>query len=216
MSNYGRIGTTELVDLFLSLMALTIAFAILGERRVPSAEVFLISAVGTGTGFLLHELSHKFMAQRYGYWAEYRASRIGLLLIIFMAFLGFIFAAPGAVMIYKAPSAYARPENAYVTATDTQEAERKEELWISLAGPMMNIVLAVLFFILIMSGTIQSGLWMSATGFALFINLTLAAFNLLPFGPLDGAKVWRSSHAVWAIVAVPTILIAVPVYLGMI
>jgi Zn-dependent protease len=220
MSNIGRIGTTELIDLLLSLVALTIAFAILGERHVPSAEVFLISSVGTGSGFLLHELSHKFVAQRYGYWAEYRANRVGLLLIIFMAFLGFIFAAPGAVMIHKAPFAYASPENAYVAAPHLgqadAEAERKEELWISLAGPLMNIVLAVLFFILIVSGSIQNGLWMSAASFALFINLILAAFNLLPFGPLDGAKVWRSSHAVWAIVAVPTILIAVPVYLGMI
>ena len=96
------------------------------------------------------------------------------------------------------------------------ERERKEELWISLAGPLTNIVLVIIFFALIMSGAATSGLWFGALNFALFINLTLAAFNLLPFGPLDGAKVWRSSHIVWAVVAVPTILIAVPVYLGMI
>jgi Zn-dependent protease len=216
MSNFGRTLNTELIDLFLSLMALTIAFAILGERRVPSMEVLLISSVGTGSGFLLHELSHKFAAQRYGYFAEYRANRMGLLLIIFMAYLGFIFAAPGAVMIYKAPLAYVRPKEEYGTGSLLKDAERKEELWISLAGPMTNIVLAALFFIILKGGIIQGGLWISVASFALFINLTLAAFNLLPFGPLDGAKVWRGSRAVWAIVAVPTIIIAVPVYLGMI
>ena len=220
MSSSSRIGNTELVDLLLSLIALTFGFAILGERRMPSADVLFVSAIGTGTGFLLHELAHKFVAQRYGYWAEYRANRPGLILIIVMAFLGFILAAPGAVMIYKA---YPKGEDAYWAGVSSgspgqseAERERKEELWISLAGPLTNIVLVILFFALIVSGAATSGLWFGAVNFALFINLTLAAFNLLPFGPLDGAKVWRSSHIVWAVVAVPTILIAVPVYLGMI
>lgn len=224
MSNPGRIGNTETVDLLLSLIALTVGFAILGERRMPGAELLFVSAIGTGTGFLLHELAHKFVAQRYGYWAEYRANRPGLILIIVMAFLGFILAAPGAVMIYKA---HPRPNDAYLAGFSSgspvspempgqYENERKEELWISLAGPLTNIILAILSFALIVSGVATSRLWFSALNFALFINLTLAAFNLLPFGPLDGAKVWRSNRIAWAVVAVPTILAAVPVYFGMI
>ncbi len=223
MSNSSRIGGTEMVDLFLSLVALTIGFAILGERSLPSVDAFFVSAVGTGSGFLLHELSHKFVAQRYGYWAEYRANRPGLVLIIFMAFLGFIFAAPGAVMIHKG-YAYARPDAAYGMGPQAEqaawpeqaEAERKETLWISLAGPMTNIVLVVLFLLLLVSGAVSSDLWIRAANYALFINLTLAAFNLLPFGPLDGKKVFDSSRIVWAIVAVPTILAALSRYLGMI
>ncbi len=215
-----RIGNTELIDLLLSLAALTIAFAILGERRLPGAEVFFVSAVGTGTGFLLHELAHKYTAQRYGYWAEYRANRPGLLLIIIMAFFGFIFAAPGAVMIHKARTGaddrWSASQVWQAEQPGQAEAERRETLWISLAGPMTNIVLVVLFFLFLASDATQSGLWMSAANFALFINLTLAAFNLLPFGPLDGKKVFDSSRLVWAVVAVPTILAALPVYLGMI
>lgn len=220
MSNFSKIGNTELVDLLLSLIALTVGFAILGERRMPSADVLFVSAIGTGTGFLLHEMAHKFVAQRYGYWAEYRANRPGLVLIIVMALFGFILAAPGAVMIYKAhpmsEDAYWAGVSSGSTGQSEAERERKEELWISLAGPLTNIVLAILFFALIISGAATSGLWFGAINFALFINLVLAAFNLLPFGPLDGAKIWRSSHIVWTVVAVPTILIAVPVYLGMI
>lgn len=209
-----------MVDLLLSLGALTIAFAILGERRLPNAEVFFVSAIGTGTGFLLHELAHKYVAQRYGYWAEYRANRSGLLLIIIMAFVGFIFAAPGAVMIHKArPSAdglWSASDGWQTDQPGQAEAERKETLWISLAGPMTNIILVALFFLFLASDAAASHLWVSAANFALFINLTLAAFNLLPFGPLDGRKVFDSSRFVWAIVAVPTILAALPVYFGMI
>ena len=221
MSNSSRIGNTELVDLLLSLIALTIGFAILlGGRGVPSTEVLFVSAIGTGTGFLLHELAHKYMAQRYGYWAEYRANRSGLLLIIIMAFAGFIFAAPGAVMIHKARARaddlLSASEGWQTGRLEQAEAERKETLWISLAGPMTNIVLVVLFFLFLTSGAATSSLLQSAANFALFINLTLAAFNLLPFGPLDGKKVFDSSRIVWAIVSIPTILVALPVYLGMI
>ncbi len=215
MNNAGRISPAELTDLFLSLIALVIAFSMLGERRLPGAEVFLISSIGVGSGFLLHELSHKFTAQRFGYWAEYRANRLGLILIILMAFAGFIFAAPGAVMIQKA-SAF---QDFYSQDTASQEElkrqAKREELLISLAGPLTNIVLAVIFFLLLASNT-NGRLWAGAAGFALFINLTLAAFNLLPFGPLDGKKIFDASRTVWAIVAVPTILAALPVYLGMI
>jgi Zn-dependent protease len=211
----GRIIPAELTDLFLSLIALVIAFSMLGERRLPGVEVFLISAVGVGSGFLLHELAHKFIAQRFGYWAEYRANRMGLVLIVLMAFAGFIFAAPGAVMIQKLSA----PQDFYLQDRIGQEElkrqAKREELWISLAGPLTNIALAVIFFLLLTSGAGES-LWAGAAGFALFINLTLAAFNLLPFGPLDGKKIFDSSRTAWALVAVPTILVAMPVYLGMV
>jgi len=215
MSYAGRISPAELTDLFLSLIALVIAFSMLGERRLPGVEVFLISAVGVGTGFLLHELAHKFIAQRFGYWAEYRANRMGLILIVLMAFAGFIFAAPGAVMIQKASA----PQDFYlrdqIGQDELKRQAMREELWISLAGPMTNIILAVIFFLLLASGA-GGSLWAGAAGFALFINLTLAAFNLLPFGPLDGKKIFDCSRTAWAVVAVPTILVALPVYLGMV
>ena len=51
------------------------------------------------TGFLLHELAHKWMAQKYGCWAEYRGNRNGLLLALLMGAFGFLIAAPGAVMV---------------------------------------------------------------------------------------------------------------------
>ena len=51
------------------------------------------------TGFLLHELAHKWMAQQYGCWAEYRGNRNGLYFALLMSSFGFLLAAPGAVMV---------------------------------------------------------------------------------------------------------------------
>jgi Zn-dependent protease len=197
---------------------LVIGFSlVIGGRRVPSIELILTSALGVGTGFLLHELAHKFIAQRYGYWAEYRANRNGLLFIIVMSLMGFILAAPGAVMIHKISDPYSQ-STAYSYGEEAhgdQSKARKEQLWISLAGPMTNITLAALFLALLVSGIVASKVLMNAIYFAFFINLYLAAFNLIPFGPLDGRKIFEANRLAWAIVAVPTILIALSLVFGM-
>ena len=217
MSYFSRVGPTERIDLLLSWVVLVIGFSLaIGGRRVPSIDLIVASALGVGTGFLLHELAHKFIAQRYGYWAEYRANRNGLLFIIIMSLMGFILAAPGAVMIrkvsnpYPQSTAYSYSQEAY----DDQSKAKKEQLWISLAGPMTNIALAALFLALLVSGIIASKVSMNAIYFAFFINLYLAAFNLIPLGPLDGRKIFEVNRLAWAIVAVPTILIALSVMFG--
>jgi Zn-dependent protease len=217
MSIWSRISRAELIDLTLSLIALVIAFSIIGERKVPGIEVLMISALGAGTGFLLHELAHKFVAQKYGYWAEYRANMAGLVFMIVTAFMGILFAAPGAVWFRKVGDG-PQMANPYGDESNPERLnkERREQLWIALAGPMTNIALTVFFFLILISGVLTSNLGYGAVYYAIFINLTLAAFNLLPFGPLDGAKVFSASRAIWAIVAVPTILVALPVYFGMV
>ena len=216
MSIADRISSIELRDLLLSLAALVVAFCVLmNGKKIPDLETILIITVGVGTGFLLHEMAHKFVALHFGYFAEYRANRMGLLFAIAASFAGFIFAAPGAVMISK-PAA---KQEFYMQDSFGQEEQRqeikKETLWISLAGPMTNIVLTAFFFLALLFAPSSSAAAVAAN-FALFINLTLAAFNLLPFGPLDGKKIFDSNRTVWLLVGLPTILLALPVYFGMI
>jgi Zn-dependent protease len=65
---------------------------------------------------------------------------------------------------------------------------RRDSAIIALAGPFSNILLAITFSLLIkILGT--GGLIGAFLYLAVFYNLILAFFNLLPFGPLDGFKV---------------------------
>ena len=123
----------ELSDLLKAWLVLSLAFAILltGPKfSLLFVKHLMISAFTVGAGFLLHELSHKFLAQKYGCRAEFRAFPLMLAITIFSSLFGFIFAAPGAVFIGGNISS-------------------KKNGQVSLAGPLTNIFLAIAFFSLI-------------------------------------------------------------------
>ena len=96
-----KFSSIETKDLFYAGVMISLAFAILlsGGLLGLNTTIFLIAFFTAGLGFLLHELMHKYVAQGYGLWAEFRANYKMLWLAVFFSFFGFIFAAPGAVYI---------------------------------------------------------------------------------------------------------------------
>jgi Zn-dependent protease len=196
----------EIRDLVVAWLALGVAFTLLLEPELRTAllgrvggltaasvaETLVVSLLTVGVGFLLHELAHKVVAVRFGQVAAFRADYRMLGFAIIGALVGFLFAAPGAVV-----------HRGWIN--------EQENGLIALAGPVTNILLAVLFFgpfiFAIRSGT-EGFLW-ELTRRGLQINLLLAGFNMLPFGPLDGRKIRGWSTTVWAIVAVPSILLGI-------
>ena len=89
------------------------------------------------------------------------------------AVIGFIFAAPGAVMIVG-------------------NVTRRENGIISAAGPLTNYVLAGLFF-----GISSLGGFWSIFSVGFFINIWLGLFNMIPFGNFDGRKIYQWNMPVW-------------------
>jgi Zn-dependent protease len=171
-----RIPPREWRDLGIAWFAITLAFTLVFIGGVTNGIsipdfmfIFGISAVTVGVGFILHELAHKFTAMHYGYWAEFRKDNLMLLVAVAMAALvGFVFAAPGATVIYGA------------------NLSRRENGWISASGAVTNLLLAVPFMTL----ALLAGALLSVIGLMGWkVNAMLAAFNMLPVGPLDGKKV---------------------------
>ena len=195
MSTAYRIGdyafsSRELRDLLVAWLALGVAFTIFfaggGPTLLalgPGVVVLLgISLLTAGVAFLLHELAHKIVAVNYGQVAEFRADYSMLFLAIMSAMLGFIFAAPGAVH-----------HRGYLS--------EREHGHIAIAGPVVNLVLAVVFLPIYLGGVgLNVGLLATLGQLGIIVNLFLAAFNLVPFGPLDGKTVIAWSKPVWLLV----------------
>jgi len=193
MSTAYRIGdyefsSREVRDLLVAWAALGLAFTIffagggpnlLAMVGLPLVVLLGVSLLTAGVAFLLHELAHKVVAVNYGQIAEFRADYNMLFLAVMSALLGFIFAAPGAVH-----------HRGYLNA--------KEHGHIAIAGPVMNLVLAVVFLPVYFGGVgLSVDLLVMLGQLGIIVNLFLAAFNLVPFGPLDGKTVLAWSKPVW-------------------
>jgi Zn-dependent protease len=146
---------------------------------VVSPTIVAVAAGGAFTGFVAHELAHKVVAQRRGYWAEFRWSLTGLAFSVATAIFGFLWALPGATVV-------------------SGMADRKAWGRTALAGPMLNLVFGAMFYVAAIAAW-QAGYvvfeWLLLLA---FLNSWFAAFNLIPFGVLDGAKVRLWSSGVWA------------------
>ena len=186
-----RFSSTEIFQLLAAIAALTLAFTLTLGRGVgriadlirtfdPEFLLLLgVSFVAVMTGFILHELAHKVVAQRYGCLAEFRYFPVGLLMGIVTAALGFIFAAPGAVVISGA-------------VTPRQNAR------ISAAGPGTNLAVAAGFLgLAFVSGSGPPGLIDFLVANVAFVNLLLGGFNLIPVPPLDGSKIFAFNKPMW-------------------
>ena len=184
---------TELKHLLLGallVMGVGVTYFLYVGLGSPSSSLLALAGltVAFTLSFLLHEIAHKFSAQHFRLWAEFRLTMQGALITLVSIFLPppFKIISPGAVMI---------------VGSGTKETVGK----IALSGPITNILLST-GCILIATVT-QDLFW-----FVAFINAFLAAFNLIPFGIMDGLKVFRWNKVFWAIAFVAAIALTVYTY----
>jgi Zn-dependent protease len=158
-------------------------------------EVIAIFAVILTASFLIHEIAHKVIAQKSGLWAEFRLTTWGAVLTFVSVFLPFKMISPGAMMIGGSiPSG-------------------KDLIKISVAGVITNLAFSITTF-----GVAFGLLNLPVSGlvlmlfFAAYINSFMAVFNLIPFGILDGYKIFSISKKIWALVFVPSLILTVASY----
>lgn len=169
------------ISIAIYILTLVFAFAFsgssfLGQRFNPIGFLFAlpISLVAVLTAFALHELGHKLVSNYFGFPAGFSYSKQGLIFALIISLLfGVAVGLPGAVIIYGRP-------------------DKRENGLISAAGPLTNLLVGILFII---PGivTLILGLRLIGTGlvFVALINFFIGTFNMIPFMPFDGAKIWR-------------------------
>ena len=160
------------------------AYAALGSPAMLLVFAFLLAA-----SFLAHELAHKFAAQKEGLWAEFRLMFMGLILTAISIISPlFKIISPGAVVIFGF-------------------AGKKSVGKISIAGPSTNIILS----------TVLIALWFinpqSILVYAAAFNAWISLFNLIPFGLLDGFKIFQWNKTVWTVAFTLSLALTILTYL---
>ncbi len=189
-----KIDREERKDLGIACLALALAFTLVFIRGgwdtwTDLVFIFVISVITVGAAFILHEMAHKFMAMKFGYYAAFRKDNGMLLMgVALAALVGVVFAAPGATVIYSQAG---------------RDMTKRENGLISVAGPVVNLCLGVLFFVIIIAGFAVQLVPVVIIGtMGLSVNGMIGFFNMLPISVLDGKKVLAWNPVVFAVLIV--------------
>lgn len=138
---------------------------------------------------VVHEVSHGFMALWLGDKTAQYEGRLNFNPLkhldpvgsVFVPMLGYLF---GGIIIGWAKPVPFNPYNL--------RNQRWGEALVALAGPLSNILLAIIFSLLIRLSisqgfATQSFIYLSS--YLVFVNIVLCLFNLVPIPPLDGSKI---------------------------
>lgn len=192
-----KFSETEIVQILIAMAVLTLAFSFAFVPYPPLVHLREVigklpfSFLAIVTAFFCHEIAHKYMGQKHGYWSEFRMFPQGLLFALFLGVtMGVVFAAPGAVQIFGRPS-------------------REDIGRIAAVGPLTNILICIVFILI---WTFSGGYLKEVSFFIAYINAFLAFFNLIPFGPLDGLKIFRWKKVTWFLLIVITLSVFIVLF----
>lgn len=145
----------------------------------------LITFVGLIIAITIHEFAHAFAADRLGDPTARSQGRLSLNPLVHIDPIGTIVLPLGLTLLSGGSFAYGWGKPTPFDPYNLQNP-RKDSALIAVAGPISNILLAILGAIIIRLVPHQ---------FTIFVlplittNISLAIFNLFPIGPLDGQKI---------------------------
>lgn len=175
------------------IVAVMLVFLIIQYATAPEQLLgILLGAPGVLIAITFHEFAHGYVAYKLG---DNTAKQQGRLSLNPFAHLDPV----GTLMLLVAGFGWGKPVEVNPRNYTRKISMEKGEAIVSLAGPLMNFVLAIVFSLIyfaiykfasisFIASTIGSIiiLLLSST---ISINIGLGVFNLIPLPPLDGSKI---------------------------
>ena len=175
------------------LIGILVLSSIVDYMNNPAAIFYLLLSIpGVLVAITFHEFAHGFVAYKLGDNTAKNEGRLSLNPFDHLDPLG------TAMMIF-AGFGWGKPVNVNPRNYTRKISMEKGEAIVSLAGPLMNLVLSIIFAIIYYAiykfageeflSTTVGGIVMRLISATVAINIGLGIFNLIPLPPLDGSKI---------------------------
>lgn len=159
---------------------------------------YLLSLVLTLPGVIIaitfHEFAHAYTAYKLGDDTPKMQGRLNLNPMSHLDPFGFL-------LLIFAHIGWGKPVQINPRNFDRKYSLSTAEAIVSVAGPAMNFILAIVFTVIIFSITKfapafiltqMGGIVMTVLQSTIIVNVGLGVFNLIPLPPLDGSKIFRN------------------------
>ena len=176
------------------IMAILIAINLRNYIYNPNAILGLVlSLPAVLIAITFHEFAHAFAADKLGDDTPRRQGRLNLNPLSHLDPIG-------SVMLVFAGFGWGKPVQINPVNFNRKRSMSASEAIVSIAGPLMNFILAIVFaiiwgiMIVVTKGTTNQTIEIISTllQYCISVNLGLGIFNLIPLPPLDGSKILKN------------------------
>lgn len=159
---------------------------VFGLLMTGEFQTILLTLPGVVIAMTFHEFAHAWMADRLGDTTPRSQGRLTLNPLSHIDPVGII-------LLLFAHIGWGKPVQINPRNFNSNKSIETCEALVSLAGPLMNIILAFIFTIIYYAlVTFLSVPWilLLIINYIIVVNIGLGVFNLLPIPPLDGSKIF--------------------------
>lgn len=175
------------------IIGISLLFGLSGMIRSGEIISLLLTLPGLLIAITFHEFAHAFAADKLGDDTPRRQNRLNLNPLSHLDPIG-------SILLLFAGFGWGKPVEINPRNFDKKVSMQNGEAIVAAAGPAMNMILAVIFTIIYICVLKFATLWVATSTIGniiaiilkttVYTNIGLGVFNLLPFPPLDGSKIF--------------------------